>query len=226
MVPLSELLNRVRVRYEAESGGSAVRFTDAELSQIVNEGLETLAEETLFYERYATIPIMEAQTYYDLRGFTPEVPVEVKSIWSTVRNDWLTPLDENDLDNRWEQATGDPLAFFTRGIYWIGVYPRPAATTGFLRVHFAGLPSRFAHTASVLGDLPSDHLPALEDYALYEMAALDRTTKKALLQWSDYTKREKLLRDFVDRRLVHSRAGRFGGVRRLVGGGQVSGDGL
>jgi len=215
VIPLSEVTSRVRTRYESESGGSSTRYTDEDIRLFVNEGLETLAEATSFYERYVTIPLAENRTYYDVRGFTPETVVRIKSVWSTARNDWLRPVAETDLDISWEEATGAPLVFFTRGIYWIGVQPKPTSSeTGYLRVYFAGIPGRFTHPQAVLGDLPNDHVPALEDYALYEMAALDRQTKLALLHWKEYEAREKSLTDFTGRRLVGSRAGRFGRIQR------------
>lgn len=215
MIPLSELTSRVRTRYEAESGGSSTRYTDADIRTFINEGLECLAEATGFYERYVTIPLVGGKTYYDLRGYTPETVVRIKSIWSPQRNDWLKPAAFSNLDTTWEQRAGDPQVFWVRGIHWIGVSPRPeSGTTGKIRIYFAGLPGRFTHPQAVLGDLPDDHLPALEDYALYEMAAMDRQVKLSLLHWADYAKREKLLADFTDRRLVGAQAGRFGRFQR------------
>ena len=210
MVPLSELITRVRRRYEAEAGGSTTRFSDAAIKLYINEGLETLAEETGFYERYVTLPVAE-KNYYDLRGFTPETVVTVNSVWSSTRNDWLKPITIEDLSTTWEQTVGDPQGFFMEGINWLVVYPRPStSTTGYFRVHFQGVPGRFTHPQAVLGELPDDHVTALEDYALYEMAAADRSPKRALLHWASYQKREKAFRDFADRRLVANRAGRFG----------------
>lgn len=211
MIPLSSLLTRIRTKYEAEAGAaSPVRWSDANLTTFVNEGLETLAEFTGFYERYCTIPIEENRRYYDLRGFTPETVVTVTSVFSTVRNEWLYPKTPEDLGTGWEEQTGDPYCFFPRGIYWVAVHPLPTASTGYLRVHFSGIPSRFTHTQAVLGDLPDQFYPALEDYALYEMAALDREPKRAIDHFKSYIAREKSLAQYMDRRLVASTGGRFG----------------
>lgn len=213
MIPLADVAARVRVRYEAASGGASTRYTDANLYTFINDGLRELAEATLFYERYATIPLEAGRRFYDLRGFTPETVVRIKSVWSTTRNDWLKPAVVEDFDTAWEEATGDPQTFFTRGIYWLVVDPAPTSTAGFLRVYFAGIPGEFTHAQAVLGDLPDDFVPALEAYALYEMAAMDRKTKAALLYWKDYRAREASLTAFVDRRSVESYAGRIGGRR-------------
>jgi len=212
MIPVSVLTSRIRTRYEAESGGSSVRWTDTEIRESASEGLETLAEATGFYERYCTIPIKDSRTYYDLRGFTNETVVSITSIWSSVRNQWLDPISITDLDYSWQSSTGDPLAFFTRGIYWFGVYPMPTSDTGTLRVHFKGVPPRFTHPQAILGDLPDNHYPALEDYVLYDMAAADGNSKRALAHWGSYIKREKALSKFVDHRIEMSRSGRIGGM--------------
>jgi hypothetical protein len=214
MVPLSQILTRVRTLYEAEAGASSVRWSDTDVTAFINESLECLAEGSGFYERYVTVPVQTNRTYYDLRGFTPETVVSVRSIWSTARNDWLKPISPEELDVNWETATGDPLCYWTRGIYWIGVYPKGDSTSGYLRVNFAGVPSQFTHPQAVLGDLPDNYVPALEDYVLYELSALDARPKSALLHFASYQKREKALAEFMDRRLVASTAGRFG---RLMG---------
>ena len=212
MVPLSTVISRTRTRYEAESGGSSTRWSDANLTQFANEGLECLAEASGFYERYVTIPISADRTYYDVRGFTPETIVDITSVWSSARSDWLRPGSIDELTTTWELATGDPQVFFTSGIFWLGVYPR--GDSGYLKVHFKGIPPRYTHPQAVIGDLPDNHIPALEDYILHELTSGDRQTKRSLMHWSDYAKREKALKDFMQRRLVASspgRLGRFGG---------------
>jgi len=214
MIPLSTLITRVRTRYEAESGGSTIRWSDARITDYINEGLECLAEASKFYERYCTIGIEEGRTYYDLRGFAPETVTSISSIWSTSRLQWLNETTLTRLDNAWQMATGDPESYFTRGIYWLVVYPKPAATTGYLRVYFKGIPPRFSFPQAVLGELPADHFPALEDYTLYEMAASDGQPKRALTHWGSYAKREKSLQDAVSRRLTPSTTGRIGGMAR------------
>lgn len=209
MIPLSDIVARVRVRYEQSS---TVRWSDADIKKYLNEGLETLAEASDFYERYVTIPLEVSRQYYDLRGFTPETIVSVKSVWSSVRNDWLMAVDEGDLEFKWEASTGDPQMFFTRGIYWLGIWPRPgASTTGYIRVYFAGIPYRYTIDQAVLADLPDDHVPALEEYALHEMAMQDGDFALAMRYWASYSEREKKLSMFTDHRLDGGITSRYGG---------------
>jgi len=210
MIPLSEIVSRVRTRYEVSD---AVRWSDADITLFINEGLECLAEATDFYERYVTIPIEADRQWYDLRGFTPETVVSIKSVWSSARNDWLQPVDIGDLQFKWEESSGDPQVFVTRGVYWLGVWPKGATTTtGYLRVYFAGIPNRFTVDQSVLHDLPDDHVVALEDYALHEMAFQDGEIALGLRYWQSYSDREKDLSKFVDHRLDGGITSRFGGV--------------
>jgi len=188
MIPLSEVVSRVRTRYEQ---ASSVRWSDADIIKYINEGLECLAEATEFYERYVTIQMRPEQNWYDLRGFTPETVVSIKSVYSSVRDDWLQPVDENDLQFKWEESTGDPQVFFTRGAYWLGVWPsNGTSASGELRVYFSGIPNRFTINQEVLYDLPNDHYPALEDYALHEMAMQDGDADLAMRYWNSYLERE------------------------------------
>jgi hypothetical protein len=180
----------------------------------VNEGLESLAEATLFYERYTTLPLQEGVTWYDLRGFTPETVLKIKSVWNEEGNMWLEPGNPGKLDMRWEQATGNPRTFWARGIYYFGIYPKhdsAPSTDGqarvYLRVYFAGIPSRFTNTQAVLSDLPDDHVQALVDYVLYEMYAIDGETQMSLYYWNKYVTRETELARFVDGRVDGARTG-------------------
>ena len=209
MIPLSEIRSRVRTRFEQNG---TVRWSDAEINGFINEGLENLAESTDFYERFVTIPIEADRIWYDLRGFTPETVVSIKSVWSSVRNDWLQPVDEGDLQFKWEDSTGDPQLFFTRGVYWFGIWPKAgSSTTGELRVYFAGIPNRYTVDQSVLHDLPDDHVPALEDYALHEMALQEGDVDLALRYWNSYMERENKLSMFVDHRLDGAITSRYAG---------------
>ena len=211
MIPLSEITSRVRTKFEAES---TTKWENQGIYDAINEGLDELSEQTLFYERYVTIPINPDQTYYDLRGYLPETIIGVTSVWSTVRGDWLTPIEEDDLGFKWEESTGDPQMFWLRGIYWLGVWPKGSSTsTGYLRVHFAGMAPRFSTPQDVLSDLPDDLVPALEEYALYELNAQDRETERSLAHWEKYQKMEKQLGDFIDKRIVRAKHGVLGGRR-------------
>lgn len=223
MIPLSTIVGRVRTRYEQSS---TVRWSNDDIKKYINEGLESLAEASDFYERYVTIPLESGRRYYDLRGFTPETVVGVKSVWSSVRNDWLQAVDEGDLQFKWEESTGDPQVYFTRGIYWLGLWPCPSTdTTGYVRVYFAGIPYRYTIDQAVLSDLPDDHIPALEEYALHEMAMQDGDVDLAMRYWASYREREKKLSMFADHRLDGGTTSLYGGFTSGHFGGPAGNEG-
>lgn len=212
MIDLAELISRTRTRYDH---ASTTRWSDEEITHSLNEGLESLAEETGFYERYVTIPVQNGRTWHDLRGFTPEIPLNIKSVWSTTRNQWMTPIDERDLDFDWEDSAGDPELYFTRGIYWLGVWPRASSsTTGYMRVYFTAIPSRRTHTQEVLSDLPKNYVPALIDYALYDLSSKDREPDKAISHFRNYLRREKDLKHRMGRRSTGTNPGYIGHFAR------------
>jgi hypothetical protein len=197
----------VRTRFEAES---LVRWSDSCIHTAVNEGLDELSESARFVERVVSVPIA-ARNFYDLRGYVPDDFVSVRAIWSTVREDWLTPTSEHLLHERWEESTGDPHSFFKRGWNWIVVYPRATSATGFLRVYLSCLAPQLLHGQAVTEDLPDDFAPALEDYALYDLQAQDGETRKALGHWKEFSERQRNFGEFVESRGRTS--GFIGGAR-------------
>lgn len=200
MIPLSNLLARIRTRFHAES---SVRWSDSAITSSVNEGLDEVSEGARFIERVVSIPITMDRTFYDLCGYLPDDFIALKAIWSTVRQDWLVPTTEGRLASenpRWIQVDGDPYSFFLRGWSWLGVYPHASASTGYLRAYVYCLAPQFLHSQSVLADLPDNYAPALEDYALYDLQAQDGETDKALMHWKDFAARQKSFTDFVSGR--------------------------
>jgi len=207
VIPFSQIIENVRIQYEAES---TVRWSTKAIGDAINEGLDEFSEATRFYERHVTIPVGNLRSYYDLRGLLPESAIGVSSVWNSERGDWLNPLDPAELRSRWEQSTGTPQSFFMRGLFWMGVWPRPETTVGFHRVYFAGHAPHFTHPQAVLMDLLDDYVPALEQYAMYEMAAQDGETTRALIHFDEVQKRSTQIKNFVERRIVAARVLRMG----------------
>lgn len=208
MVNFGDIEDRVRTQYEA---ASTVRWDSATILNGVNEGLDELSEATLFHERNATILLKGGHTYYDLRGFWPEGAFSINSIFNNTQQSWLRPVGIRDLKvQKWETVPGDPQRYMIRGLFWLGVYPRPSSDVGSLRVYFASMAPHFRDSYSVLSDLPDDFVPALEDYALYDLCCRDGETEKAMSYWDSYQAREHELEKFVKDRLS-SRAGRLSG---------------
>lgn len=189
-----------------------MRWDNDDILDAINEGLDDLSEVTRFYERHVVVPLANLRVYYDLRGWLPESALGVTSVWCSASTDWLTPIASRDLGTRWEQATGSPTNFFMRGLFWMVVWPHPvdAGVGDFLRVYFSGYAPHFTHPQAVLRDLQDDWVPALEDYALYELSAQDGETGRALMHWQDYTARSTQYAKDVNRRIVTARVLRMG----------------
>lgn len=209
MIPASQIIASVRTRYQIVS---SVRWDDGDILDAINEGLDDLSEVTRFYERHVSVPLGNRRSYYDLRGWLPETALGVTSVWGSSITDWLVPISARDLQTRWEQAAGSPTHFFMRGLFWMVVWPRPDSVdvSEFLRVYFAGYAPHFTHPQAVLRDLQDDWVPALEDYALYELSAQDGETSRALMHWQEYTARSTQFAHDVNRRTVTARVLRMG----------------
>jgi hypothetical protein len=208
MISFGQLESRIRTLYEAESH---VRISTEDILVAANEGLDELSEATKFYERFAPVPLKGGQTYYDMRGFLPNSVIGVNSVYNLTQQMWLKPRKFRDFGgHRWHTVIGDPQKYLIRGLFWLGVYPRPGSDTGNLRVYYSSLAPHFKDSASVLSDLPDDFVAALEDYALYCLSADDAETDKALIHWDSYLTREAALKKFVKERIVTARIGRMG----------------
>jgi hypothetical protein len=207
LISFGQLESRVRTLYEAES---SVRWPQEDFLDAANDGLDDLSE-TGFYERFVPIPLKGGQTYYDLRGFVPKGIIRVNFVYNVNEQIWLTPSDFRDLNTpRWETVTDSPQRYLIRGLYWLGLYPRPNGDTNTIRTFYSGLAPHFKDGDSVLSDLPDDLIEALEDYSLYDLSIKDRRYKESLEHWTSYIKRKKKLEDQVKRRIVTARLGRLG----------------
>lgn len=208
MIQLSTLVQHIRWRFDA---ASSTRVTDAAIIQALNEGLDELAEATGFYERNVTIPIRNGRTYYDLRGWFPETALGVTSVWNTVSTRWLHPASEEDLSYaRWKRVFGDPRNYWIRGLYWMGIFPKAAADSGYFRVYFKALPPPLVHMNDAIPDLPDDFNNDLEDYALYELFSREGETTKALAMWQSFQEGEDRLKKLVKDRVTTARVDRMG----------------
>lgn len=59
--------------------------------------------------------------------------------------------------------------------------------------------------------MPDEFVPALEEYAMYELQQREGETDKALYWWNKYKEREKALEQHMAHRVTTARTGRIGG---------------
>ena len=209
MLTLSDIRSRVRTRFEA---ASTTRWSNADVNDAINDGLAELGEATRYYERYVSVPLKEARTYYDLRGLTPETVLSVTGVWHEAGNRWLSPVSVADLRfEEWEETSGDPGSWFTRGQWWLGFWPRSSGDPGeFVRVYFTAVPPDMDADGDGPHQLPDEFVPALEEYALYELYQREGETQKALFWWGKYKEREMSLERHMAHRVSRARTGRIG----------------
>ena len=209
MLTLSDIRSRVRTRFEASS---TTRWSNADVNDAINDGIEELAEATGYYERYVSVPLKEARTYYDLRAFGDETPLSVTGVWHEAGNRWLEPAAHTDIQfSEWEDTPGNPIMWFTRGAWWLGIWPRPSSEPDeWIRVYFTGIPPRMAEDGEGVHQLPEEFVPAVEEYTLYELYQREGETQKCLYWWAKYKAREEDLRRHMAHRVSRVRTGTIG----------------
>lgn len=208
MLTLSDIRGRVRTKYEA---ASTTRWSDADINAAINDGLAELSEVTRYFERWVSLPLKAERTYYDLRGLTPEQPMSVTAVWHEPGVRWLTPVSLGDIAEDFEETSGNPTAWFMRGLFWLGIWPRPTADTGeFIRIYYTGVAPSLDEDGEEPRQLPDEFVPALEEYALYELHQREGETQKALYWWQKYQEREKALEQHMAHRVSQARTGAIG----------------
>ncbi len=192
-----------------ESSSSPVFWTEADVEESINLGYQELADVTGFYERHVTMDLLSHRTYYDMRFIAEDTWLGPRRIFNNQTSQWLIPGSVNDHDAElvmWENVTGEPQRFFMRGTWWLGLWPKPNADSGTIRVYFAGTPADFT-VAEQEPDFPLEFHEGLIEYGVYDLLAQDAETAKALEHWKVYRVYEAGLKQWMDKRLLPDRVG-------------------
>lgn len=208
MLTLSDIRSRVRTKFEA----ATTRWSDADIDAAINDGLGELSEATRYYESWVSIKLKASRTYYDLRGLTPETAMSVTAVWHEPGVRWLTPMALQDITyEEWEETSGNPTGWFVRGLWWLGVWPHPSSDVDeFLRVYYSAVAPKLVDDGDEPRQLPDEFVPALEEYAVYELQQREGETDKALYWWGKYKEREKALEQHMAHRVTTARTGKIG----------------
>lgn len=206
-VTLAQLRERVRERFEHDS---TVRWTDSDIDAAINAGLGELSEGAGFYESSIAVDLKHGRTYYDLRAIMPYTAIKITRICDS-GNEWLEPTAPRLLGRReWERSEGEPDHWFLRGLFWLGLYPKPNAdTTDGITIYYTEVHPLLTSDGDTLQQLPDSAADCLVDYALYDLYAQEGETQKALSLWQSYQEGETALRQLVERRVVRPRLGRM-----------------
>lgn len=183
---------------------SATFWTDQDIKDALNEAYEEMGDATEFYERQATLIMLAKRTYYDLTSLLPDTFLSPRRCWNTITQRWARPTDPLDQDLhtsvQWELTNGPPEAYFIRGNWWLGVWPRSASDAdSSLRFYYTAIPARMSASTDVPG-FPQEFHPGIVALALSDLLAQERETRKALGYWNTGQEYGHALRAHVEGR--------------------------
>lgn len=199
----------------AETQASPVFYTPAQVDKAINEGYQELSDFAEWYERRATFFSIARRTYYDLRTITPDTVLTVRGIFNPLTNQWLNPGSVRDLDRdvypRWESNIGGAVrsqTYFMRGLFWLGIWPKNTSDHQPFALVYTAMPGVFVADSDAF-QFQEEFDSALIEYALYDLFAQDRETKKALYHYQEYEKQAARFKVFVAQRALQDRVIRF-----------------
>lgn len=182
---------------------STAFFSDADIEDALNDGLAELSDATEWNEREATISVKHGHTYYNLRRLLSDGFLSLRHCWNVTTQKWLTPTEPRELDyhthRTWEQSSAEPERYFIRGIWNLGFWLKPPQDKRAVRVYFTALPDAMSASGDTPG-FPQEFHYGIVEYALSDLLAQQRETKKALGHWQAYTAYETRLRRYADQR--------------------------
>ncbi len=121
---------------------SPVFFSQTQLDQLVDEASEILAEDTRAIKRTAIVPLKEGIGFIYTPAIAPDFMAPLR-IWNHDVSMALTCLSMAELDAiniQWQVTTGFPQVWFPVSWDLLGLYPRPAAASGVLRIDYLAWP--------------------------------------------------------------------------------------
>ncbi len=165
-------MNRGEIRsriFDALNDPTPIFWTTAEMDEVIGEALEIIAEESASVKRTAFVPFRDGTTYYSLRGIASDV-MSIYRVWDETNSQRLTPVTERDLDThneRWVDVTGNPENWFAVSWDLFGIYPRPAAGGGIMRVDYVAWPRTLLDDSDEPELFLGDH-ESLVEYGIYD----------------------------------------------------------
>ncbi len=147
---------------------SPVFFSQVQLNELVDEAQEVLTEDVKAVRRTALIPLKQGVGFIYTPAIDPDFMAPIR-IWNHQNGMRLTCLSMAELDViniRWQQTTGHSEVWFPVSWDLFGVYPKPAAASGVLRLDYLAWP-RSLMDASDRSELPEATHDALVLWGQY-----------------------------------------------------------
>lgn len=196
------------VRRLAE-GASPIGWTSTEIQTAVNRGYLELSDASEWNEQYVDIDLLQDRPYYDLRAVVGCGFLAPGAAFDRQTNRWLIPTSVRQFDahdRRWERVTGEPQRILTRGLWWLGYWPRIQSEIGSIKQYYTAVPDPLCVDEDEPGFPEQFHVGCVE-FAMSELWAQDGETGQALLSWKAYLAIEAALVSWVNERasdaLVH-----------------------
>ena len=121
---------------------SPVFFSTTQLNNLINEALEVLVEDTRAVRRQTLVPLKQGVGFIHTPTIDPNFMAPIR-IWNHTNSQRLTCLSMAELDAfhiRWQETTQTPEVWFPVSWDIFGIYPKPAAAEGVLRVDYLAWP--------------------------------------------------------------------------------------
>lgn len=190
-------------------GAAMVAWTTDEIDAALNEGYLELSDASEWNEEYIDIDLLQDRPYYDLRTVVGCRLLAPGAAFDRQTNRWLLPTTVRQFDahdRRWERVTGEPQRILTRGLWWLGYWPRVQSAVGSIKQYYTALPSPLCDHEDEPGFPEPFHLGCV-DFAMVELWAQDGETQQALLAYAAYEQVEAALVSWVNERasdaLIH-----------------------
>jgi hypothetical protein len=152
-----------------ESTIAPVFWTRAELADILQDGMEVMAEEVMALKRSAFVGLGPGKLYYRTRGIAKDFRVPYR-LWLSSNNRKLIPVTVEQLDGfhqQWSTVTGDPEYWAPMGYDWFTIFPHPSTGGGVLRIDYLAWPRVLGGDDDKPEFSESDH-DTLMTYGIYD----------------------------------------------------------
>lgn len=204
---LSTLNTEIRLRIrDTSSNTSRQRYTDTQITNIINESQRDIINNTWAIEKISTFTTVIGTTYYAYPSDLI-VPSRVTANSISIPEVSLITLDSLYENANWQTVTGIPRYYFIDRAQTnkIGIFPFPSVVTSTqsINMHYYAFPTDLSGSS----DVPFDSLSYLYPYhdliifySCYRIFLIEGETDKLTAYRGEYEARLKLMNDLVGKK--------------------------
>lgn len=168
-----ELIDRVLTSLN-EQTVAPVFWSREEVADVLQDGMEVMAEEVMALKRSAFVGLGPGKLYYRTRGIATDFRIPYR-LWLSSNNRKLIPVTMEQLDGfhmEWSTVPGDPEYWCPMGYDWFALYPHPSVGGGVLRVDYLAWPRELG------GDDDKPEFPEADHETLVTYGIFDGLMKR------------------------------------------------